>query len=119
MAVSTYQGMTTAILRKQNGFDVYGKAQTGPDMIIPVSPIRFEPGMAETSVRTDRSGSQSASFEASVIGRFLIDPSVSIYAGDQIEFQGVKMRVLSTYPRIDFDGDLHHTQVDLTSWLPA
>lgn len=119
MAISTYQGQTTALLRKASGFDVYGKSRLGQAVVVPCSPIRFEPGMGETSIRTDRSGSQANAFEKTVIGRFLIDPTVTVAVGDQLEFSGVKMRVASVYPRYDFDGDIHHYQVDLTSWLPA
>lgn len=112
---SLFRGTHTGQLSRASGF-----TSTGEPLVASVGSIRFRPirlstNLQETSIRTDRSGSQARADEETFQGRILVEPNADIRIDDRFEYQGKTYRVVEVFPRYtSMDGLLDHYQVDLT-----
>lgn len=102
------------ILKATSHFTSTGEPLFAPPKSIRFRPVKLSKSLEETSIRTDRSGSQARADEETFDGRVLIEPSVSVNIGDKFCFDGQEFIVSEVFPRYTaMDGLLSHYQVDL------
>lgn len=115
--------MQTTLISSQIGlrytvgkYTVTGEAVLGEPEEFAFSPVYLEMSTGKTSIRTDKSGTQSRAEEELFDGRILIAPDVTLDFDDIVEFKDKKFRVVRIHPRYEMNHELHHYQVDLMAW---
>ena len=103
-------------------FKVTGTNSTGDPILddgvsVGFSAVRSERVVQQTSVRTDKSGSNASAEEVVYIYRILVEPKANPEEGDIMEIEGRLMRIESSWPRRSMSRLLVHHQVDLIKWL--
>lgn len=117
MSVTTFLPIMTGWLYKPSkSYTVTGEAKLTDPVMVRLTPIRLETGFQQTSIRTDKSGSQSRAEESVFQGRVLIHPKYDVKPGDILEVSEIRYKVESIWPRYEMNGVLHHYQVDLSAW---
>lgn len=93
-----------------------GDIQFAKPVRIGVATVRLNSGRQQTSIRTDKSGTQSRAEEVVYDARILIEPDATFSFGDKIDLFGLTYKVEVIFPRYEMTGILHHYQVDLNRW---
>jgi phytoene dehydrogenase-like protein len=105
----------SGLLYKVIGFNARGKEIKSLAQIAPYTPIRIKTGIEVTSIRTDKSASQSRAEEAIFDGRVLVSSFVTPVEGGRFAEQSGKEYKIEVVQEIfDMNGQLDHYQVDLS-----
>lgn len=113
---TTFRPTAWAVLYPETTFSVDGRATLGPGVKVGIGPVTLKTTVGPTSIRTDKSGSQSRAEEETYDARLLVHPGVAVKIGDIMEVYGLHYRVQVVFPRYEMTGNLNHNQVDLIRW---
>lgn len=112
---------TTNFIPKHQGTLYTGVSYTDTGDELPANPVRMRFSVVrirtatrDTSIRTDKSGSQSRAEETFYDGRILVYPDITPENDQVVSVLGVTYRINEVQPKFDALGNLNHYQVDLT-----
>ena len=116
MFKTTFKPIAKATLYKVDGYTIDGAVNLADPVEVGISPVYLRSGIQQTSIRTDKSGTQSHAEESVSDARILMSPNEDLDYGDIMEVFGLKYRINIIFPRYEMTGDLNHLQVDLIKW---
>lgn len=99
-----------------DGYTVTGQPKLSKPVEFGFAPVKLDMSIGKTSIRTDKSGSQSRAEEELFDGRILVKPSTVLQFDDIVEIGPKKFKVVTIHPRYEMNHELHHYQVDLMAW---
>ena len=106
------------VLRLSSGKnDAYGQPTPGRRVTERCCFVKMDVSDEKTSVRADSSASRGNAHEKTIDAMFLLGPKTQANMHDIIEFEGVKIKIMSKSPRYDLNGRLDHHEVTGTIWV--
>lgn len=98
------------------GYSAHGEPQLGPSVPEDCAVIRLRRQLAKTTVRADSSSSRGHGDERLSDSKLLLDGSTSAEMGSRVTVNGVKLRVVSMWERLDVSGYVDHYEVECELW---
>jgi hypothetical protein len=114
--MSAAPGRTPAVLRKNQGTDLYGQPKLGVALRELVAVVKLEFTSQHTTVRADSSASRGFADEFVTQNRFLLARTTKVAIDDQLTVAGVAVRIKTLTPRYDVWGELDHYEARGEVW---
>ena len=108
-----------ATLRQQQGYDLQGKPAWGRGVAIKVAIVTLKNKVERSSVRADSSASRGRIEETRADGIVLVPAGIEIGLQDRLSLLGATYEVASVFPRVELNGQLGHSQVELRILIGA
>lgn len=78
--------------------------------------VKLDIANEKSAVRADTSASRGNARELEAKAEILLQPTTIAHIDDLIEVSGVKLRIMSKFPRRNMQGVLDHYQISCTYW---
>jgi hypothetical protein len=103
-------------IRKVTGYNADGEEILAPKVLERCAIVRYRKELFHTTVRADSSATRGYADENRADIIVLLQPDTQGKIGDQLELQGMKVRIVSSFPRHNHAGVLEHNEVTGEFW---
>ncbi len=111
-----FRGSVACTIEHQGSPDVYGEIGFSAPVPERCGVVRLRHERQDTTVRADSSATRGYADEFVSTNLILLQATTQARSGDRLTVAGVKIRIMSLFPRYDVHGVLDHFEVRGELW---